>query len=341
MNHIERVKETLAHHQPDRIPSFMGRIDDLPHWCKCFQVKDEEELRSFLQLDIRKVYYRGCFRPEKGKNIWGASDIFGSYGSGRGSYPLAGAETVADIENYNWPSPDTLDMEFYGNRVNGMDPQFPLILSLGDLFVLNTMMDMIGMEDSLVLMMSEPAVVEATIAHIESFIMETMKRVMEAHAHKAFAFWFADDFSTQRGMMISPDLWRKFLKPTYKRIFDLIKSYNLQVWFHSCGSFKLVMPDLVDMGMDIWETVQAHLDGNDPVELKKKFGDKLSFFGAINCQKTLPYGSPEDVRKEVRERIRILGKNGGYICGPDHSIQANMPPENIISLFDEIRKCTG
>ena len=341
MNHIERVKETLEHRQPDRTPAFMGRIDDLAHWCKCFGVNDEEELRSLLQLDIRKVYYHGCFRLEKGKNIWGASEFFGAYNKDRGSYPLAHAETVADIENYNWPTPDTLDMEFYGNRVKGMNPQFPLILSLGDLFVINTVMDMIGMEDSLVLMMNEPAIIEAAIAHIESFIMETMKKVMDAHAHKAFAFWFADDFSTQRGMMISPDLWRKFLKPTYKKIFELIKSYNLLVWFHSCGSFRPVMRDLIDIGMDLWETVQAHLEGNDPQELKKEFGANISFFGAINCQKTLPFGTPEDVRREVRERIRILGKNGGYICGPDHSIQANMPPENIIALFDEIRKCTG
>jgi uroporphyrinogen decarboxylase len=140
--------------------------------------------------------------------------------------------------------------------------------------------------------------------------------------------------------MISPESWRKFLKPTYKRLFELIKSYNLKVWFHSCGTFRPVMPDLIDIGMDIWETVQAHLEGNDPRELKKEFGNDLTFFGAINCQKTLPFGSPEDVRKEVRERVSTLGKGGGYICGPDHSIQANMPAENLIALYDEIRKCT-
>ena len=91
--------------------------------------------------------------------------------------------------------------------------------------------------------------------------------------------------------------------------------------------------------MDIWETVQAHLEGNDPAELKREFGSHISFFGAINCQKTLPFGSTEDVRREVRERVRVLGKGGGYICGPDHSIQANMPPENIAALYDELQKC--
>lgn len=341
MNHIERVKESLARRQPDQTPGFMGRIDDLAHWCKCFGVEDEEGVRSFLNMDIRKVSYSGTFRLKEGKNIWGASEVFGSYHADRGSYPLAGVQSVADIENYSWPTADDLDMEMYGRRVNELDPQYPMILSIGFLPVLNTLMDMFGMEEALVLMLTEPEIAEAAIAHIETFLYNTMKKVMDAFAPKAFAFWLGDDFSTQRGMMLSPEAWRKFLKPTYRRLFDLVKSYHLQVWFHSCGTFRPVFPDLIDIGMDIWETVQAHLEGNDPQELKNEFGAYITFFGAINCQQTLPFGSTDDVRREVRERIRILGKGGGYICGPDHSIQANMPAENIIALYDEIAKYTG
>ena len=339
MNHIERVNETLAHRQPDRSPAFMGKIDDLEHWYKCFGVKDEEEIRSFLQTDIRKVSYSGTFHLEEGKNIWGASTVFGSYHAERGLYPLADAQSVADIERYNWPTVEALDMKLYGQRVASVDQQFPLILSIGFLPVLNTLMDMFGMEEALVLMLSEPEIAEAAIAHIETFLLETMRKVLDGFAPRAFAFWLGDDFSTQRGMMISPEIWRKFLKPTYKKLFELVKSYNLLVWFHSCGTFRPVLPDLIDIGMDVWETVQVHLDGNDPRELKNEFGNHITFFGAINCQYTLPFGTSEDVRKEVRERMRILGKDGGYICGPDHSIQANIPPENIIALYDEIRKC--
>jgi uroporphyrinogen decarboxylase len=95
------------------------------------------------------------------------------------------------------------------------------------------------------------------------------------------------------------------------------------------------------MGMDVWETVQVHLEGNDPAELKREYGSSITFFGAVNCQQTLPFGSTEDVRKEVRRLIKILGKGGGYICGPDHSIQKNMPAENIIALYNEVRACAG
>ena len=90
--------------------------------------------------------------------------------------------------------------------------------------------------------------------------------------------------------------------------------------------------------MDIWETVQAHLKGNEPEVLKQKYGRDLVFYGAINTQSTLPFGSTEDVRKEVRERIRVLGKGGGYICGGDHGILTNVPIENVLAMIDEAKK---
>jgi len=339
MNYIERVDAACHHRQPDRTPAFIGKIDDLEQWCERYGVQDEEGVRAFLQTDIRKVSYNGTLRVEEGKNIWGASEQWGSYHRGRGLYPFAGVETVAEVESYNWPTADALDLELFRQRVEMMDPEFPIMLSIGFMPILNTLMDMFGMEESLILMNTEPEVIEAAVAHMEEFLLPTMKRVLDAFAPKAFAFWLGDDFSTQRGMMISPQAWRRFLKPAYQKLFSLVKSYDLLVWFHSCGTFRPVLPELIDAGMDVWETVQVHLPGNEPQVLKDEFGAHITFFGAINCQQTLPFGTPEDVRREVRERIRVLGKGGGYICGPDHSIQANMPGENIAALYDEIRKC--
>jgi uroporphyrinogen decarboxylase len=109
------------------------------------------------------------------------------------------------------------------------------------------------------------------------------------------------------------------------------------VWIHSCGTFRPVLPDMIDLGMDVWETVQTHLPGNDPTELKREYGDHLAFFGAINTQSTLPYGTPDDVRAEVRERIRVLGRGGGYLCGADHTILADAPIENVLAMLDEAR----
>jgi len=118
----------------------------------------------------------------------------------------------------------------------------------------------------------------------------------------------------------------------------LAKDDGMKVWFHCCGTFRPVIPDLIDIGMDVWETVQVHLPGNEPEVLKREYGKDITFFGAINTQRTLPYGTEEEVRAEVRERIRVLGKGGGYICGGDHTILPDVPMANVFAMIDEARK---
>jgi uroporphyrinogen decarboxylase len=340
MNKRERVLTTVGHAQPDYAPSFCGRIDDIDHWLASFSVKNEEELRAHFQLDLRKTDYKGLFRVEEGKTIWGTKDEWDAgYSTQRGGFPLAGVQTVQQVEAHPWPKPQDVDYDELRRRHEQMSKVHATILSLGWQPPFCTLLDLFGMEEAMVFMYQDPQYVEAAIEHIESFILEEMEQALRVCAAMVQFYWCGDDFSTQRGMMISPEQWRRFLKPTYRKIFDLVKSFGLKVWFHSCGTFRPVMPDLVDMGMDVWETVQVHLEGNDPVELKREFGSQITFFGAVNCQDTLPFGSEEDVRREVRRLVKVLGRGGGYICGPDHSIQKNMPAENIAALYDEVRTC--
>ncbi|MBT3319943.1 MAG: hypothetical protein HN948_06175 [Clostridia bacterium] len=339
MTSRERVNETVAHEAPDRCPLFLGRVDDFEVWEKAFGVKTADELRTYLGCDLRKTDYSGVLPKQDGKTVWGSDDAWeAGYSGERGGYPLQSASSIADVENYNWPDPSDVDYSLLKQRTLGIDPRYSRILSLGFLPPFNTLMDLFGMEEALVMFYTSPEVIEAALERITDYLTAVMTRAMNDSADYADFFWLGDDFSTQRGMMISPELWRRFLKPVYKKLFKLIKSFDLKVWFHSCGSFEPVRPDLVDIGIDVWETVQAHLEGNEPEKLKNEFGKHVTFFGAINCQQTLSFGTPEDVRKEVRERISVFGTDGGYICGPDHSIQGNMPPENIFALFDEARK---
>ena len=340
MNSWERVDAAVNHRQPDRVPLFLGRIDDLEHWTNNYGVADEEGVREYFGLDLRKVSYKGIFNVEEGKSIWGTADLWDSgYSSDRGGFVLQHVASVREVEAHRWPGADIVDYTELASRVAAMDDRYPKILSLGFIPVLDTLFDLFGMEQAMVHMHAEPELIEAALSRITQFQTESMQKAMEHCAEEVDFYWSGDDFSTQRGMMISPDMWRKYLKPVYTKMFEVIKSFGLKVWFHSCGTFRPVLPDLVDMGMDVWETVQAHLEGNDPKELKREFGNDITFFGAINCQQTLSFGTPEDVRKEVRERVRVLGKNGGYICGPDHSIQGNMPAENLSALYDEVKKC--
>jgi uroporphyrinogen decarboxylase len=339
MNARERVLAALSKKQPDRLPAFCGRIDDLSYWLEHFNVKSERELRALWGLDCQKMSYGDAFRLQPGKTVWGCDDDWDAGYSSEKQAPLANAESVAEVERHAWPTIDQVEFDNISRAIAQMDPARARIGSIGFQAVFCTLCDLFGMEGTMVNMHVNGGLIEAAVERIGDFLYETIDRILNENAQNIDFFWWGDDFSTQRGMMIAPETWRRFLKPTYLKIFRLIKSHGVLVWFHSCGSFAPVIGELVDGGMDVWETVQAHLDGNEPASLKEKYGKDLAFFGAINCQNTLPFGTPEDVRKEVRERFRVLGRDGGYIVGPDHSLQKNMPWQNIEALFDEAMKC--
>jgi len=335
----------------------------LERWLEHFGVTDNFGLREKLGLDIQEArpVYIGR-NTELGHDIWGKDVGAGGadgagYSSARGGYPLADATSVVDVDNFPWPDPDEFDYQVaadvlktvpdeiarfvkiqYVTQAEGQTrfaaacgggPWIPLLCSLFDLF---------GMEETLINFVAAPKLIEAAIAHLEEFTLGFVKRLLDATQGIADVFHYGDDFATQSGMLISPEHWRRFLKPTYERIYTLGKSYGLKVWIHECGTFRPVLPDMIDIGMDVWETAQAHLPGNEPEVLKREYGDHLAFYGAISTQTTLPFGTPEDVRAEVRDRIRVLGQGGGYICGSDHSIMADVPIENVLAMLDEARK---
>lgn len=148
--------------------------------------------------------------------------------------------------------------------------------------------------------------------------------------------WTGDDVGTQTGMMISPELWRKFFKPRMANYFSSLKAINpgLKIAYHSDGNIEPIIPDLIEIGLDILNPVQPAC--MDPEKLKNKYGDKLCFWGTIDEQHTLPFGSSEDVRKEVLKRLKTIGRDGGLIIGPTHHVQLDTPMENFMAMHETI-----
>lgn len=360
----ERILKSLAHVQPDLTPIFMMSVEDKDAWLKRFSATDEVDLWLKLGLDLVtvRVPYTAAYAAQD-RTIFGQpiGNTYGSWGAGyskeRGHFPLQGATSVAEVEAFPWPNPSQFDYEAAAlalqnlppDKAKGLKLQYSLhkpgqsretsARSSGNwLPILCNLMDLFGIEETLVNLHAQPDLIKAAIAHLEDFTLEFARRALEAtHNFVDTAHW-GDDFSTQRGLMVSPAHWRKFLKPTYRKIFDLIKSYGLRAWFHSCGTFRPVMPDLIEMGMDVWETVQVQCPGNEPEVLKREYGRDITFYGAISTQTTLPYGTEEQVRAEVRDRIRVLGEDGGYICGNDHVILMDVPVQNVLAMLDEARR---
>ncbi len=356
----ERIRKAIHHIQPEQVPTHIMGFDPIEPWLERYQAEDYVALRQTLGLDLQAI--RAVYTGEnaaRGLNIWGQAAGPGGatgpgYSSVRGGYPLENATSVKEIERFPWPSAQDFDFQVVADELRRLpdtiakwvkiqyalpapgesrrhaarsdSPWIPLLCSLFDLF---------GMEATLVKMHEEPELIEAAIERITAFILEFEGGLLEATKGSVDHFYFGDDFATQSGMMLSPKDWRRFLKPSYARIYGLAKDYGLNVWIHCCGQFRPVMPDMIELGMDAWETVQVHLKGNEPEILKREYGKDLTFCGGISTQKTLPFGTPEQVRAEVRERIRLLGAGGGYVCAGDHSILRDVPMENVIAMLDE------
>jgi len=145
--------------------------------------------------------------------------------------------------------------------------------------------------------------------------------------------WLGDDFGTQESLIVSPEIWREFFKPRYARLIEAFKNVksDVKIAYHSDGNIEKLLPEYIDIGVDILNAVQPK--SMDPAHLKRRFGANLSYWGTLDIQETFPFGTPEDVEKEIAERIRTVAPNGGLILGPSHNFQADVPLENILAFY--------
>jgi uroporphyrinogen decarboxylase len=357
-----RVLAAIDHVQPDVVPLSLMGFDPVEPWLDRFGVADGFELRDRLGLDTQfaRPVYTGP-NAARGLDIWGRSaQVYGATGGGYGStreeYPLVRLESVAELDRFPWPDAADFDCGAPAELLASVSPSVARVVRLtysigrpgepgveaakrtfAGLPLLDTLFDLLGMEETMVRLHTQPAFIEAAIAHLGHFLLDLERKLLEATHGQADIFHFEDDFASQRGLLISPEHWRRFLRPTYEKIYALARSCGLKVEIHCCGTFRPVLPDMIDMGMDIWEPVQAHLEGNDPSELKREFGRELTFSGGVSTQGVLPHGSPAQVREAVSDAIRAFGRGGGYICGPDHTVLADVPADNLVALIDTAR----
>jgi hypothetical protein len=172
--------------------------------------------------------------------------------------------------------------------------------------------------------------------------LANLKKIHAVVDNKVTAvFVTGTDFGAQNGPFISPRAYRDLFKPFHKRVNDWVHSNtSWKVFIHSCGSVRALIPDFLDAGFDILNPVQCSAAGMAPADLKKDFGERLTFWGGgVDTQRTLPFGTPDDVRKEVAERLRIFGSPSGFVFNPTHNVQARVPIENVVAMYETVRDC--
>ncbi|MBN1294879.1 MAG: hypothetical protein JXB48_23790 [Candidatus Latescibacteria bacterium] len=150
--------------------------------------------------------------------------------------------------------------------------------------------------------------------------------------------WLGDDFGTQNSLIIAPEIWREFFKPRYGKLIQAFRDVNpsIKIAYHSDGNIEKLLPEYIEVGVDILNAVQPK--SMDPAHLKRRFGDKLSFWGTVDIQEVMPFGSVDDVLEEVRLRIETVGPNGGLIIGPSHNIQPDVPLKNTLAFYEGVKK---
>lgn len=342
MTSRERMIAAVNRKTPDKVPVTLayGHIDNL-----CAARGKKGFVGKFRQ-DQATIGFKGgavdraAFAPylpdlpqEAYVNEWGVASVRSSTGASSSHIaPLAGLHTVAELEKY--PFPDMMRPECHAHlEAAVLEIQKRGVAAVGNISqtIFELSWAMRGMEQWMMDTFLNQEFLAALLDRITDIRIKMARRFVEAGVD---ILRVGDDVGTQKAMMMSPEMWREWLKP---RLAAVIQSAcevkpDIPVKYHSDGFIEDIIPELCETGVTILNPVQPEC--MDPAKLKKMYGDRLAFWGTIGTQTTMPLGSPAEVRETVRERIRTVGKNGGLVLAPTHSINPDVPWENVVAFYE-------
>jgi uroporphyrinogen decarboxylase len=251
--------------------------------------------------------------------------------------------TLDNIDDFQWPEPND-PSQFKGLRDKAKhlyeNTDFVIGADAIKAGVLMNALQMRGYDQFFMDLVIDKKFAEALMDRILKTLKEMWSRYMEEVGPYVQLAYVTDDLGSQSSLLISPKLFREMLKPRMKELHDHIKSLaDVKLMFHTDGAVLPLVEDFLDMNVDILNPVQTSVSGlEDTYALKEAFGDRLSFHGAIDVQQMLPNASTEELELEIARRVYDLGRNGGYILAPCHNIGHDIPPENIVTLFEKARE---
>ena len=348
MDSRERTFLALQHQAGDRIP--------IDFWAsRSMKRKLERALGlSYAQfLDRYDVDLRYIPGPEYigpalavDRDIWGVKritidvDVPGgteSYQEVAGA-PLAAMDSVEQIERYaHWPSPESFDYGVVEAQCDAIRVQGRVVVFMGDrlnrVAQLKPAMYLRGLENAFVDLAVRPEIAHTVLNKVRAFYLAYLERILEAARGKIDIVLTGDDFGSQKGLLISRNAWRTFIRPGFAETIDLIQSYHAVAMHHTCGSVIELIPDMIDCGLDVLQSIQPEAAGMSLADLKARFGRELCFHGGICIQSTTPFGTPDGVRRQVQDIAAIVKPDGGHILGTAHNIQADTSVENVQALM--------
>jgi len=335
----ERVLTALVHRQADRIPRDFWA--EPPAWNRLLAHAghaDKERLLRQLEIDLRHLDAEGPLEREIRdgvfQNLWGERFIYRQtpWGPMRedAKGALAHAGSLAELEAFPWPSPDCFNHAALTEQARRYG-EFALVYGFADVWQRPALVR--GWEEFFVDLVERPEWAHFLSRKFTDFYLEDYTRAAEATGGRIDLYLLISDLGSQRGPLISQTMFREFVAPYLKEMIDRIHSLGGRVLYHSCGRIRSFIPELINLGVDVLDPIQPSGPDMGPERLKASFGRQLCFHGGIDMQKLLPLGTPAQVREEVRRYCDTLGRGGGYILAPAHLFQPDVPPENVLAVY--------
>jgi uroporphyrinogen decarboxylase len=367
----QRVLAAISHQEPDRVPLDIGGGNSTT-----LLIETYENLKSYLRVaaptavmsetertaeldedtmvrldsDVRPIRTKAPMNWQPPPSEPGTlTDLFGviwrytEYEYGQYwepvGHPLANA-TMSDLDSFPWPDPKDPGL-FAGlaEEVRDLHENTDYAI-MGDSVIKEfwePYMLLRGIEQALVDLLKNQEFFHAVMERLMEINMGIARRFLEITGPYLTVFRTSDDLATQRGPLMSPKTYRQMIQPYHKRFNDFVRQYtDAKIFLHSCGNIVPLLDDLIDAGYEILNPVQVSAFA-DPAGVKAEYGDRLSFWGAIDTQRVLPQGSVEDVKEEVRLRIRQFGPGGGFVAAAVHNMQPDIPPANILAMSQAVR----
>ena len=343
MNSRERVLAALDHQVTDRVPIAMvcGGINP-PAWLELEKFLMENrgiDVQSYINsfLDVAEVWVTGEFGQEL--DMWGVKRKEITYGEGSYSeivhHPLRDLNSLQQLRQYPFPEVKSMPVDDMVGKITKLSNSSDQSIVLANANLFETAWYMRGFEQSFEDMMLRPELIHYLMERVTSFFTDYFYAILKRCPGMVDMVFTADDIGHQDGLLLSLEMWEEFIKPYHVRINEMIHHMGSRVIYHTDGAVSEAVPGLMDMGIDVLQALQFSAAHMEPKHLKENFGDSLCFEGGMCVQQVLPFGTVDEVREETRKLITILGKNGGYLCGPSHFIQAGTPAKNIAAFFDE------
>ncbi len=341
MTSRERILNTINRKPIDRIPADIWYTPEvMANLLDYFSTKDKNEVYEILGIDkIAWVEAKWEGDPENKINMWGSKlrEVHfrgGSY-TEVVSYPLKGYQDEKILIDYKWPSISEFSFEKLHEDCEKNDKWVRMLIFIS---IFENYCMLKPMDESLIDLYIAPSFAHSLIDIILGIQVAYIEKAFETCGDRIDIVYLSDDMGMQDRPLIPIEKWREFFYQPYKTLIKLIKSYNKKIFYHSDGSAFDVLKEMANLGVDIVNPIQYRCPGMEREKLKEEIGDKVVFHGAVENQQILPFGSPDEVKREVRENLKILGRGGGYICAPCHNLQPGTPVENIIALFETVRE---